>query len=170
MNRFLDAIEHSIESKNWYAAVALALTIPDICGWLEDPGKSSKQRYMEWFNNYLLPKYKNDSRGPNFAFLTGGDCYALRCAFLHEGGDDISRQKANEVLSRITFSTTDSHLIRVNDEVLLLNVSKFCKEVCDAVRSWITDMGIRQEIQERMKELISVKIEPFILYPGVKVS
>lgn len=169
MNRFLEAIEQNIETKNWYSAVALALTIPDICGWLEDPQKRSKQRYMEWFDKYLLPKYKNDFFGPDFAFLTGGDCYALRCAFLHEGADEISRQSAREVLSRITFSTTGSHRIRV-DDILLLNVPSFCKEVCDAAKSWLTDMGTRQEIQDRMKELISIKIEPFMLAPGVKVS
>ncbi len=32
MERFTRAIEKSIKSENWYAALTLALTIPDICG------------------------------------------------------------------------------------------------------------------------------------------
>jgi hypothetical protein len=169
MERFLSSITHSISTQNWYAAVALALTVPDICGWLEDPTKGSRQRYTEWFDKYLLPKYKNDFFGPGFTFLTGSDCYALRCSFLHEGADDITRQRAREVLSQITFSTTGSHLIKIND-IMLLNVSVFCTEVCDAVKSWLSDMETIQEMKDRMKELISIKIEPFMLAPGVKVS
>lgn len=169
MERFIASIERSIDTKNWYAAIALALTLPDICGWLCDPGKGSKQRYTEWFDKYLLQKYKNNFFGPDFAFLTSGDCYAIRCSFLHEGGEEISRQRAREVLSRITFSTTGSHLIKVND-VLLLNVSAFCNEVIEAVRAWVSDEGTRQDIKDRINELIIIRTEQFNLAPGVSVS
>ena len=155
MERFLASIERSIATENWYAAISLALTLPDICGWLEDPSKGSKQRYTEWFDKYLLQKYKGNFFGPDFAFLTSGDCYAIRCSFLHEGADDISRQRAREVLNQITFSTTGSYLIRINN-VLLLNVSAFCSEVSEAVRAWLSCEGARPEIQDRLKELIII--------------
>jgi hypothetical protein len=170
MERFLASIARSITTKNWYAALSLALILPDICGWLEDPGKGSKQRYTEWFDKYLQQKYKNALFGPDIAFLTGGDCYALRCSLLHEGADEISRQRAREVISRITFSTTGSNLIKVDNEVVLLNVSAFCNKVCEAVRSWLADVGTNQAIKDRMKELISIKIDSFMLQSGVKVS
>lgn len=37
------------------------------------------------------------------SFLNGGDCYALRCAVLHEGSDDIVEQRAREALERFEF-------------------------------------------------------------------
>ena len=36
-------------------------------------------------------------------FLSGADCYALRCAFLHEGRDEITDQRAGEVLDAFAF-------------------------------------------------------------------
>jgi hypothetical protein len=61
-------------------------------------------------------------------------------------------------------------LIKVDNEVVLLNVSAFCNKVCEAVRSWLADVGTNQAIKDRMKELISIKIDSFMLQSGVKVS
>lgn len=33
----LDAIEAALQAKNWYAALALTLCLPDICGGFEVP-------------------------------------------------------------------------------------------------------------------------------------
>ena len=49
--KILNDIENSISSQNYYAALALALTIPDICGKAEYPCcKSSKFRYVAWYD------------------------------------------------------------------------------------------------------------------------
>ncbi len=77
MERIIKSIEKSVENKNWYSALVLALTLPDICGKFEDKGKSSSKRYSEWFDKYLGEEYDG--------YLSGNDCYALRCSFLHEG-------------------------------------------------------------------------------------
>ena len=34
---FIDAVRDALAQKNWYAALALALTLPDICGDLQKP-------------------------------------------------------------------------------------------------------------------------------------
>lgn len=41
MQSFLDSIKLSLETKNWYAALAVALTIPDICGSIANPKEHS---------------------------------------------------------------------------------------------------------------------------------
>ena len=52
MNRFTDAGRRAIEDKNDYAALSLALMIPDICGSLEDPGPGkSRERYERGLSN-----------------------------------------------------------------------------------------------------------------------
>lgn len=59
IDRYLDSIIKSLESKNWYAALFMALVIPDICGALEHPNKNSPARYVDWYNKYMLPKYSS---------------------------------------------------------------------------------------------------------------
>lgn len=95
IDRYLDSIIKSLESKNWYAALFIALAIPDICGALEHPDKNSPARYVNWYNKYMLPKYSS-TIGPlhePHVFLSGDDCYALRCSLVHEGTGDIEKQK-----------------------------------------------------------------------------
>jgi len=169
MDRFISSIEKSLETENWYSAIILTLTLPDICGWLESSSTGSKKRYVAWYEKYLMHLYKNDFFGADFCFMTGRDCYALRCAFLHEGADEILRQSAREVLSKIIFSTTGSHRIRI-DDVLSLNVSAFAKEVCEGVKQWETDTKDNKDIQERKKELLFINTKQFSPVPGVVIS
>jgi len=85
MNRFTNSIEKSLENENWYAALSLALTLPDICANVSSPATGSKVRYVSWFNQYMLSKYTRQvgADKSEHVFLCGEDCYALRCALLH---------------------------------------------------------------------------------------
>ena len=85
MQHFFIAIEQALQSGNYYAALTTALALPDICGWIENPSIGSKARYVAWFEKYVQDKY---TRQPGYVvaglvFLSGSDCYALRCAYLH---------------------------------------------------------------------------------------
>lgn len=169
MERFVSSIEASVEAGNWYAALGMALTTPDICGWLESPSSGSRARYEAWFDRYLLPFYRSSFHGPDFTFLSGSDCYALRCSFLHEGSDQVLRQRARLVLERFAFSTTGSHRCLFGN-VLLLNVQTFCSEVCQATRSWTADTAGNADVQERMRELVHVHTSGFSIAPGISVQ
>ena len=172
MERFTRAIEKSIKSENWYAALTLALTIPDICGRLSNPelAKESKKRYVKWFDEYVLHHYESPFHGEGFTFMSGEDCYALRCALLHEGRDDITSQKARrEVLSKITFSTTGSHRCHI-EGVLILNLQAFCSEICQAVKSWNEDCKDSSDIQDAIKELLTIHTQGFSPSFGVFIE
>ena len=69
--------------------------------------------------------------------LSGADCYALRCAVLHRGQDDISKQPARKVFDRIVL-TKDVHLGWTSDrgghQVLAIAVPTFCYDVVSAVK------------------------------------
>ena len=168
MDRFVQSIENSVKTENWYAALVLVLTIPDICGWVETPIVGSQKRYEAWFEKYLLPTYKSPFHGSDFTFLSGSDCYALRCAFLHEGTDEILRQRARDVVSRFAFSTTGSHRCMF-ENVLLLNVQMFCAEVCAGTRQWIRDVSANPDAQSRLNELLQVHTKSFQVVPGVLI-
>ncbi len=170
MQRFISAIRTCVQSENWYAALFLAIAMPDICSKLQEPTPgSSGPRYRAWFDKYLTPTNTINIAGREAVFITSADCWALRCSLLHEGTDDISEQHARQTLSRFRFTTLGSHRIRIND-VLVLNTARFCEEVCQAVEAWGRDVEAVTEIQERIKLLVSIEHGEFSPRPGVHIG
>lgn len=161
MEPFVEVIERALDTENWYAAVAVALTMPHICGRLETPNDGSRDRYVRWWNRYLLNQY-TFRVGPEqreVVFLSGSDAYALRCAYMHEGRDDIAEQRAREVLSRFRFSTPLPGLaIHCNllEDVLQLQVDIFCRQVCDGVRAWQAAEAGNEQVRANMAGLIEI--------------
>lgn len=60
MYNFLDALELCAKSNNWYGALFISLTLPDICAKIEYPleKKSSSKRYIDWYDRYLKKYYE----------------------------------------------------------------------------------------------------------------
>lgn len=158
MKEIINSVQKAITNKNWYAALFVSLTLPDICGKIEDPNKNLPNRYVEWFKQYM-PQYQG--------FLSGEDCYALRCALLHEGKDDISEQK-KQVLEHFVFLTSGSHrnLVGGKDPFLQLNVQKFCEEICAGVQSWMANITSNADALVRLNQTIEIH-EPGYTYKGV---
>jgi hypothetical protein len=144
MQHLVDAVRHSVREKNWYAALTGALALPDIAGWLDGRPGGSRARFASWFNDYLLPKYTHAPGGITHVFLSGDDCYALRCTYLHEGDFDILGQPAQNVLERFHFVASASgkmmHCNQIN-QILQLQVDLFCEEICSAVEDWLRARG-----------------------------
>lgn len=170
MHQLVAAIRTSISAENWYAALFLALAMPDICAKLEQPTSgSSGPRYRTWFDKYLSPLNTQNIMGREVMFMTAGDCWALRCSLLHEGTDDVGEQQARETVSRFRFTSLGSHRIKVED-VLVLNTARFCEEVCAAVEAWNKDVAASPGIQRRIDEIITVEHGAFSPYPGVRIT
>lgn len=170
MQNLIAAIQSSCDQQNWYAALYISLTMPDICAKLEESdSKESGKRYRVWFDKYLKPTYKSEFHGPDFHFLTSGDCWALRCSLLHEGTDEITTQKSREVLSRFKFTTQDMHRGKMND-VLVLNVAAFCSEMIAAVGAWIAATKSDSKIQGCIAEMATIETSGFSPIPGVWIG
>jgi len=160
MQNFIEATKKAIDNENWYAALALALSMPDICGRLEDPTKGSKARFVGWFDRYLLLHYKGTvGPGPDIAphtFLSGEDCYALRCAYLHQGKFQIEDQRAQQALARFSFTPPYPNWdfdMNQKGGILQLQVAKFFRRVCDAVEHWLVDVQGDTDVQTRISKL-----------------
>jgi hypothetical protein len=92
----LDQIEKAIESELYHPALALALTIPDVCGKIRygyKEAKNDQERYTKWYNEYVLAhsvsKWRGDPseiRNPEF---NGRDLWNLRCEYLHAGKANV---------------------------------------------------------------------------------
>lgn len=157
MQRFTNALDECISSNNWYGSLFIALSLLDICGKFETPTLSSSQRYSNWFTANLSNKYSRKI-GPNaelHVFLSGDDCYSLRCAYLHEGVDDIMGQRARDILERFRFvAPMRGYLVHLNQKnnILQLQVDIFCKDIAEAVNKWFDFLS------KSKKDEISVKL------------
>jgi hypothetical protein len=165
MQKIINSIYDALENKNWYVALFVTLTLPDICAALEY-GESSGSRYADWFEANV-PRYKG--------FISGNDCYALRCALLHQGKDNTLEQKKREMLEHYVFLTdSNSHCTLfencifngVEKSFLQLNVQIFCKDLCACVETWLASMSTSSDIQSRLKDTIKIH-EPGYNYMGI---
>lgn len=172
MKQLKEAVRQAIAQGNWYAALATALTLPDICGWLEEPNMGVGERYKLWYDNYVKEKYTlfyDESEKVKSTCLSGTDCYALRCAYLHNGKDDITEQDARESLNKFLFLTPSKsgerskHLLTkaVDDGTkvltrLQLEVDKFCEDICCGVDQWEIDVAMKDEVQKRLGQLLTI--------------
>jgi hypothetical protein len=161
MENIIKAIKSSLESKNYYGALFVALSAPDICGYLESPTDRSQVRYEKWFERYILDKYSFHI-GPSrtlHVLLSPSDCYALRCALLHEGREEIIEQRAREALDRFHFiEPPQSGRIHCNqfNNVLQLQVDIFCQDIINAVHAWLEDTKENKDIQQRLNSVLKV--------------
>ncbi len=95
-------INLALTNKSYLSALALSLTLPDICGQIEYPHFIKKngdrnvgKQYATWFDNWVnhhfadTSGWTNDYTKAKNPYLTGKMCYFLRCSFLHAGNSDI---------------------------------------------------------------------------------
>lgn len=163
MEEFIEALEKNIRDGNWYGAIFLCLTLPDICGKIEFPGKSSSRRYSEWFERYVQPKYTRRVGPPSMdnvhTFLSGNDCYALRCALLHEGVENIGTQKAQEALESFHFTTPpENGCVHMNQvgSILQLQIDEFANDVIAGIQDWLGDISADEQKQSELAGLMKV--------------
>ena len=163
MRHFIEACDKALKSQNWHAALAIALTMPDICASLSSPsGKTNGKKYASWWDKYVGPGYRRLMGRPakEHVFMSGNDCYALRCAFLHQGLDDVSTQRVEKALSAFVFSVPpDNGMVHRNqfNDVLQLQVDEFCRELSQGVVRWLEDVATDDRIQAALARLMTIK-------------
>jgi len=148
VQHLIDDIRASLKNECWYSALYLAITLPDICS-NRQYGSTDRTKYKKWFNKYVNEKYTHrvGPLGEVVNFLSGSDCYAFRCAVLHEGNNEITGQNARDKIDRFVFiSPTYSNIIHCNMSVsgnvskLQLQVDIFVNDIISGVEKWMKDM------------------------------
>ena len=91
-------IRACLNDKRYEAALALALTLPDICGQVEYPNETQVgERYRNWIDNYVDDSAFDVNFYPRvFGGMTSARIYKLRCSFLHSGNDDLQNESVVE--------------------------------------------------------------------------
>lgn len=167
MQALTDSVELSLRSANWYAALMITLTLPDIAGKIEHPQENfSRIRYSNWFDKYVGHKYKIIA-GPKWlqveaVVLSGSDCYALRCAFLHEGIASTATQKARQVVDEFFFTPPPpksgigmNHRNRFGSK-LQLRIDHFCNDILEGIHTWLDEIKDDTKKQQSLQAILRI--------------
>lgn len=139
-------IRKCLNANLYEAALALALTLPDICGQIEYPNALVGKRYRDWISNFVDKELLCDRLFENdFEYLTSADLYNLRCSFLHSGNDDIGKGHINE-FHLLSPSITNGQYgyrygIRTNQDgtethIAEIDIKYLCEILCDAAEKY----------------------------------
>ncbi|WP_418846564.1 hypothetical protein [Phocaeicola sp.] len=107
IERIFDDVEKSLNANCYFAALSLALTIPDICGKAEYPTETKNgKRYKDWYDRYIgvyeIPPY-NESVLEEYKmpYLSGEVVYSFRNSLLHQGTPNIDNKRIREEANRV---------------------------------------------------------------------
>lgn len=86
----IDSVRKAYAAGLYEPALALALTLPDICAEIEYPTISFVgDRYIKWSNAHIFQENPSNEK----ANFSGAALYQLRCHFLHNGSSDLYKDK-----------------------------------------------------------------------------
>jgi hypothetical protein len=150
MEMILQDIERALQQQFYYLAIAVSLSLPDICAALAEPTGSTAGRnqvaYENWYNANLAAKYPT---------LTASDCYRLRCGVSHQGRFGHPRMQYSRVLFTIPGGITFHNNI-IND-ALNLDAAIFCHDIMDSVRSWLIANKNNKTVQGNISRVVQFR-------------
>lgn len=82
MERILEEIERCQDNNCKFAAITLALMIPDVCAAFEKKRETDGNDYVEWCNNWI-----------NWPEIAGEVVYSLRCSLFHSLDGNLDAQR-----------------------------------------------------------------------------
>ena len=125
---YWDEIDRCRQAKTYSSLLHVTVCLPDICAALESQnGETSAQLYKAWCDKYLTH--------PNFL---SAERYRMRCKVLHQG------RAATDQAGRYTgfafgqpSDTGHADHMRIEANVLHLDVGELSRETKSAIESWI---------------------------------
>ncbi|NVM77885.1 hypothetical protein FHW83_003708 [Duganella sp. SG902] len=179
MELIIQSIERSLSAKAWHCSLMAALALPDICARIDNGASktSGKLLYATWFEEYIGPRYKSlspkiDLNAPveqrvkfplemeENVFLSGKDCYSLRCAVLHEASDDTGKNKPEKITKFQFVGSESGAVIHCNraQSMLQLDVHIFCTDIIAGVRKWLKSIEGSKEKTDEVDSLFTITI------------
>ena len=95
INKLITEINEALSNNLYFAALSLALTLPDICGKAEYPEKGSTSRYKLWYDEYIGKYEKGPSIDgvPDMPYLSGDIVYNFRSSLFHQGNPNLDNHE-----------------------------------------------------------------------------
>ena len=112
IDKIIKDIETSLENGAYLGALALALTLPDICGKAAYPSLKVGERYKKWYDANVEALLKPISPATqDMPYLSADVVYSLRCSFLHQGTPNIDTAVVTEDRCKV-----DKFILVIEDE------------------------------------------------------
>ena len=148
--KYLDEIDEALKHELYFAALTLALVIPDICGKAEYPNKSVGDRYRDWFEENIgqYEKEPVQEGQEEFPYLSGEVVYKLRCSMLHQGNPNVEKDSIHNEVCQI------DHFILVLEEKNELDIYSDSSSISHG--KWINSDGT--EILEPVVKTYKVNV------------
>jgi hypothetical protein len=163
----LHEIDRALAAKLYYLAIAVALSVPDICACLEcDPDKpiwATSDKYISWCERNLVGQFKN---------LDGTDLFRIRGGILHQGHFDHPKSKFDRVMFIGPESPIKSHDVitsvapgvkfggisveelRLVGDILMLDVLRFCRSIMDSACKWAIAKAADPFVKRNLPNLV----------------
>lgn len=162
MRDFIAAAREAAAADNWYAALPLVLTFPDICASIDEPGSGkSRDRFIRWWDRYLAGAFwvkpDPDEDWEAHTYLPGRDAWALRNAYLHAGTDWL--ENPDRVMNRIRFiGPPAAWRFGLDEKTRTLNIAieYFVELTCRGAEQWLSDRSSDAHAQRRLAGLVTI--------------
>lgn len=168
METILAEIDECMAGGRWYAAIALSLTLPDICATLAAPDDARrdgvKARYKAWCRKHLADEIVG---------LDPDICWELRSGIIHTGA--FKHQDFERVAISLPEGASVHNLQVVIDgtRILCLNAETLCRTIHEAARQWFDENKDKPLVQANLPKLVRRQegaLMPFLKGPVTFVS
>lgn len=155
VTRLIDDVRKALNNECYFAALSLALTLPDICG----IGEYSKNhpvanRYISWCDANVCQFEKDEhtySDNITTPYLSGEVIYSLRNTYLHQGCPNLNKAKIKNEHNQIdsfTLIIGEGRIIydlSMHVDVgnglktiknYMINVTYLCNRICEATEHY----------------------------------
>ncbi|MEX6722989.1 hypothetical protein [Parapedomonas caeni] len=139
MEHIFDQIRGTLDAGFPYAAIMLALAVPDICANLsigpEASTSNQGKRYKQWYRDHVVPVY---------SLLTDDDAWSLRCGVVHQGAFGNRQKQFDRAIfcsgsSVLNIVLNDSEIAGIKyDRVLIADAGTFCEAMIKAASDWFS--------------------------------
>ena len=153
INLLVSDIEKALKEDCFFAALTLALTLPDVCGKAEYPNKRVSERYKTWYKKYVSIYEKTDSPYSNdMPYMSEEIVYSLRNSLLHQGTPNIENNNIKEERCKVDkFSlvitdenSCDGDIVRVSygknmdivEREQNISIRHICYSLCRAAENY----------------------------------
>lgn len=155
----VEEIEWNVADGRWQSALALALTLPDICGGIafpeivkrhrdgrvkldrqKNPTRDVGNQYIRWFDAYAAIFFKLSPEDA-VPYISGERCWQLRCEYLHQNKGFLNEEDEDTVRFHLGVNCGSS-ICRMEQEQsskeneIRIDIEQFCLRMCMAARSY----------------------------------
>lgn len=165
----IQEIEWNIQDERWQSALALALTLPDICGGIaypqmvkryrdgrimEDrnglPARDVGNQYILWFDTYAAEYFKRSPLDTR-PYLSGERCWQLRCEYLHQNKGFFNKEKDETLHFHLGIHCGSSVCTVEQQEFpqegihIRLDIQQICDRMCQAAKAYYKNNHTKED-------------------------